>query len=142
MGPRRRLSIHYACSRIFTRRRATSSPQSEVAGLINQYGMIPIQRRFASSPAASPALAEARFGCVLVAGGDLDNVWWIIQTIYRESWNGRVYDGVELTIPVGENRVDLGQMTEFRSRRRRRKCGWCWSNFVKSSLASSRVSEN
>ena len=46
---------------------------------------------------------------------DLDNVWWIIQTIYRELERPRVYDGVELTIPVGMKcGLNLGEMVEFK----------------------------
>lgn len=90
-------------------------PQSEVAGLINQYGMIPIRKAIRVESKPHRLRLQKHDSLAYWSPWDLDNVWWIIQTIYRELERPRVYDGVELTIPVGMKcGLNLGEMVEFK----------------------------
>lgn len=90
-------------------------PQSEVAGLINQYGMIPIRKAIRTEGRPHRLRFQKHDSLCYWSPFDLDNVWWLIQTMYQQLERPRVYDGVELTIPVElKCGLNLKDMIEFK----------------------------
>lgn len=75
-------------------------PQSEVGGLINQYGMIPIHRAIRTEGRAHRLRLQVHDALLYWSPWDVENVWWLMQAMKMSLERPRSYDGVELMIPV------------------------------------------
>lgn len=90
-------------------------PQSEVAGIINQYGMIPIYKAIRTEGMHHRLRLQTHDSLTYWSPLHVEDVWWIIQTMRHFLERPRPYNGTELTIPV-EFKIgtNWGQMIEFK----------------------------
>lgn len=90
-------------------------PQSEVAGIINQYGMIPIYKAIRTEGMHHRLRLQTHDSLTYWSPLHVEDVWWIIQTMRHYLERPRPYNGTELTIPV-EFKIgtNWGQMIEFK----------------------------
>lgn len=82
------------------RRGYAFKPQSEVGILVNQYGLIPMHWWLLQNYEKLRSRINLLEHDALIFSCPLDKVWWVAQAAQMFLERPRVYEGVELTIPV------------------------------------------
>lgn len=75
-------------------------PQSEVGGIINQYGMIPIHRAIRQEGMAHRLRLQIHDALLYWSPATVEDVWWLICQMRQNLEQPRVYESVELMIPL------------------------------------------